>query len=148
MLGRHWYPPANMWTEMNRLKNEMEQLFGRAGEGSRGDGRGAHPGFNLWEDDDNLFVEAELPGIELDDIDIVVTGDRHLSLKGERKQPALEGGAWHRQERGFGNFARSVELPHDVDSENVSANLTYGVLTITLPKREEAKPRKIKVKAS
>jgi len=146
MYGRQWHLLGDMWTEMNRLQNEMEKLYGPWGARQQGNGSRAYPALNLWEDDDNLYVEAELPGIELDDLDIVVTDSNHLSIKGERKEPAAEGGTWHRQERGFGTFARSVELPHGVDSEKIAAKLAQGVLTITLPRREEAKTRKIKVK--
>ena len=61
--------------------------------------------------------------------------------------PAVEGGTWHRQERGYGAFNRTVELPESVDADKVEASFTQGVLTIVLPKREEAKPRRISVKA-
>jgi len=139
-----------MRTEVNRLQDEMNRLFDRWGvSGSRMFSRvAAFPALNVWEDEDNLFVEAELPGLELDDLEIYVTGENQLSVKGERKQPTLEKGTWHRQERGYGAFSRLVELPYAVQSERVSAQFRNGVLTMTLPKREEVKPRKIEVKSS
>ena len=106
-----------------------------------------YPPLNLWEDDNNLYVEAELPELELTDLEIFVNGDNQLSIKGERKQPEQEKGTWHRQERGHGSFSRVGELPQYVDSEKVTAEFKHGVLTITLPKREEAKARRIEVTA-
>jgi len=130
---------------MNRVRDEMERLFGR-GNGSQRYAYTVYPPINLWEDDDNLFVEAELPGLELSDLEITVTGDNQLSIKGERKSPEVESGTWHRQERGYGSFSRLIELPEHVDAAKVSAEFKHGVVTITLPKKEEAKPRKIEVK--
>jgi HSP20 family protein len=133
---------------MGRLHEEMSRFFDRwGGTGLRRNGRVEYPALNLWEDDESLFVEAELPGFELDSLEIFVNGDNQLSLKGERKPPEVENGTWHRQERGHGSFQRMIDLPHYVDSSKVTAQLTNGVLTVTLPKREESKPRRIEVKA-
>jgi HSP20 family protein len=135
---------------MKRLQEEMEQWFGR-GAGMNDPRRFAHsvfPPLNAWEDDNNLYVEAELPELELSDLEIFVNGDNQLSIKGERKQPERENGWWHRQERGLGSFSRTCELPQCVDSDKVTAELKHGVLTITLPKRKEARARRIEVKAS
>ena len=138
-----------MWPEMNRLQGEMEQWARRAGTNDpRRSAHNVYPPLNLWEDDDNLYVEAELPELELSDLEIFVTGDNQLSIKGERKQPERENGMWHRQERGHGGFSRVGELPQYVDSDKVTAESKLGVLTITLPKREEAKARRIEVKAN
>jgi HSP20 family protein len=133
---------------MNRLHDEMNRLFGRYSNGVREFSAGGYPPLNLWEDEDNLYVEAELPGFQLDDLEMYVTGDNQLSVKGQRKQPELGKGTWHRQERGYGAFSRLIELPGAVESEKVSAEFRNGVLTITLPKRAETKPRRIEVKAS
>lgn len=137
------------WNPVLEMRDEMSRLFDRWGmNGPRSLSRAQYPLLNLWEDEDNLFVEAELPGFEMDDLEIYVTGENQLSLKGERKQPKHEGGTWHRQERGYGAFNRVVELPTSVNGEKVSAEFRNGVLTISLPKREEAKPRRIEVKTS
>ena len=143
-----WGSFRDLRTEMNRLHHEMNQLFGRYGNGAPGFGRTTYPPLNLWEDEGNLYVEAELPGFSMDDLEIYVTGASQLNIKGERKQPELGKGTWHRQERGYGAFSRLVELPGDVDSDQVSAEFKHGVLTITLPKKEAAKPRRIGVKAN
>ncbi len=147
MLTR-WQPLGDVRAEMNRLNDEMNRLFGRYTNGAREFSTGGYPPLNLWEDENNLYVEAELPGFNLDNLEMYVTGENQLSIKGERKQPELEAGMWHRQERGYGAFSRLMELPGAVDSDQVSAEFKNGVLTIKLPKKEEAKPRRIEVKAS
>jgi HSP20 family protein len=133
---------------MGRLHDEMNRLFGRFGNGVREFSRSVYPPLNLWEDEGNLYVEAELPGFAMNDLEIYVTGDNQLSIKGERKAPELGNGTWHRQERGYGSFSRLMELPVAVDSSNVSAEFKDGVLTIRLPKKAEARPRRIEVKVS
>ena len=145
MLATRWEPFA----QMNRLRRDMDRLLDHWGDSRPLQySRSSFPPLNLWEHDDHMFVETELPGFELDDLEILVTGGNQLSIQGERKAPTLEDGTWHRRERGFGTFSRSIELPGYVDSENVSAEFKHGVLTITLPKREEVKPRRIEVKVS
>ena len=104
------------------------------------------PALNVWEESDNLFVEAELPGMQPADIEILVTGGDQLTLKGERKAVEVEKAAWHRQERGFGKFVRTLQLPYQVDPEKVEAKFENGVLNIRLSKHEAAKARKITVK--
>ena len=147
MLTR-WQSGGNWQTEISRLHDEMNRLFDRWDvNGTRSSARGAYPQLNLWEDDENLYVEAELPGLDLSDLEMYVTNENQLSIKGERKRPTPGAGTWHRRERGYGEFSRMIELPGFVDSEHVSAKLTDGVLTITLPKRDEGKPRRIEVKA-
>lgn len=147
MLTR-WQPFGDVRGEMNRLREEMNRMFGRYGNGARSLAPASYPPLNLWEDENNLYLEAELPGFDLNELEMLVTGDTQFSIKGERKQPGLEKGAWHFQERGYGNFSRLMELPGAVDSDKVSAEFKNGVLTVTLPKKEEAKPRRIEVKTS
>jgi HSP20 family protein len=149
MLTTEWQPLSTVWPEMNRLQAEMEQWFRRLGVNDpRRFARTAYPPLNAWEDDNNLYVEAELPELELSDLEIIVNGDNQLSIKGERKQPEQGEGMWHLQERGHGSFSRMGELPQYVDSDKVTAEFKHGVLTITLPKRKEAKARRVEVKAS
>ena len=147
MLSTRW--PFGGWQDFSRLHDEMNQLFDRwGGNGLRGSSRNVYPPLNLWEDDNHLFVEAELAGLEMSDLEIFVNGENQLTIKGERKQPEPENGNWHRQERGVGAFSRLIDLPYPVNSDDVSAEFKHGVLTITMPKREEAKPRRIEVKSS
>jgi len=145
MFGIRWQPlQVSDWS---RWQNEMDRVLERfAGGLPRQFAQAAYPALNLWEDSDRLCVEAELPGFELDELEIFVNSGKQLTIKGERRQVAAEGGVWHRQERTFGAFERTIELPHDVDADRVSAEFKQGVLTITMPKREEAKPRRIAVK--
>jgi HSP20 family protein len=107
----------------------------------------SYPPVNLWEDDDFVYAEAELPGLKLADLEISVTADNQLTLKGTRDPAAPEKVEWHRQERGFGRFERTIELPVSVDTGKVEARLENGVLTIKMAKSPGAKPRKIPVKA-
>lgn len=143
-----WQPSLDLRSEFHRLQDEMDRLFGRWGVNPRSPlGRSLFPPVNLWEDASNVYLETELPGLEMSDLEILVSGGNQLSIKGERKQPDSTNGTWHRQERGFGSFGRVIELPSPVDSEAVNATFTHGVLLVTLPKREEAKPRRIEVKS-
>lgn len=147
MVAR-WEPFGDLWSEMDRLRGEMDRLFGRAGVR---DGRrlatGVYPPVNLWEDENNLIMESELPGMDLNDLEIYVNAGNQLSIKGQRKQPSAEQGTWHRQERGYGGFSRLFDLPTEVNAEQIQAEFKDGVLTITMPKSEAVKPRRIEVKA-
>jgi HSP20 family protein len=137
-----------MQSEMNRLRGEMDRLFGRFNGGDRQLlSPTEYPAINLWEDDDHLFAEAELPGLNLEDLEIFVTAGNQLTISGERKEPASNGASWHRRERGYGKFTRVIELPVAVDEDRVEASFKLGVLTIKLPKQEAAKPRRITVSA-
>lgn len=148
MLATRWQPFDTMWPEVNRLDEDMEQWLGRLGmDNPRRFARSVYPPLNAWEDDNNLYVEAELPELELSDLEILVNGDNQLSIKGERKQPEQGEGVWHLQERGRGSFSRTGQLPPYVDSGKVTAELKHGVLTITLPKRKEVEARRIEVNA-
>lgn len=153
MLTTRWQPftdpwGTDLWGKMNRFRNEMDRLFESFGycDGPWPALAAAYPAVNVWEDADRVYAEAELPGMELSDLEIYVTGGNQLTIKGERKQPPTDKAYWHRQERGFGTFTRVITLPVDVDCDKVEARFHNGVLSITMPKSEAAKPRKITVK--
>ena len=98
------------------------------------------------ETKDNIIVKASVPGIKPDDIDVSVTGDV-LTIKGETaSEEKIEQGSYLRQERRFGKFERSLTLPTLVTADKADAKFEHGVLTLTLPKAEQAKPKSIKVK--
>jgi HSP20 family protein len=148
-----WKPGLFGWHrdpfgEMDRLRREMDSIYSAFAEG-RGiaPAAGVFPALNMSEDDHNLYVRAELPGVAPENIDIT-TKQNNLIIKGERKI-ATEGEkvSYHRKERDAGNFRRIISLPTRVDSEKVTASCKNGVLTVTLPKAEEAKPRQISVKS-
>lgn len=143
MFATRWQPWNEVVSEMNRLQNEMNRLFGRVGNGAR---PGAYPALNVWEDDEKLYVEAELPGMELSDLEIYVNSGNLLTIQGQRKEPETAPGTWHRRERGYGKFSRVFELPAEVQPDKVEAHFRHGVLMVVLPKREEVKPRRIEVK--
>jgi HSP20 family protein len=105
------------------------------------------PALNVWEDGDKLIAEAEVPGLKLEDIELLAVGTE-LTIKGRRPEVREPNTAVHRQERGVGEFARTITLPVEIDSGKVEATLRDGVLMIVLPKAEPARARKIPVKAA
>jgi HSP20 family protein len=147
MARSRWQTFDPVWTQLQQLQSEMNNLFRRWGDdGLRG--AGSFPPVNVWEENDALHLTAELPGMKLEGLEIFVTGNNQLTLKGERKPAApAKGAVQHRQERGFGGFVRVLTLPFAVDAGQVEARLENGVLRLKLPKHESAKPRKITVKA-
>lgn len=146
-LLTRWEPFGTLQEEMGRFQREMDRLFERWGFRDRPALAVSYPALNLWEDENYLYAEAELPGLKMEDLEIFVTGVDQLTLKGNREPLSLEEVEWHRQERGFGRFERVIALPVGVDAAKVEARLESGVLTIKMPKTEAAKPKKIPVKA-
>ncbi len=103
---------------------------------------------DIYENGDNLVLKAELPGVNPDDVEIRVE-DNTLYLKGERKfEKEVKEQNYHRVERSYGTFTRTFSLPNSIDSDKVAANYKDGVLTLTMPKKEEAKPKTIKINVS
>ena len=103
------------------------------------------PALDVYEDKDNLTVKAELPGMKREEIEVSLH-DGALTISGERKSETKDGNAEvYRSERFVGRFQRTVTLPSPVASDKVKASYKDGILTVTLPKAEEAKPRKIQV---
>ncbi len=143
------------WTfirEMDHLRKEMDELFREFGHPSAASaflpqvGTKRFPRINLSEDDENIYLEALLPGVDEKGIDLSITGNT-LALAGERSpEPVADGEqTWHRRERGHGNFLRTIELPADIDVAKVSAEQRQGVLKVTMGKAETAKPKKISI---
>lgn len=140
---------TSLFGELERLRRQMDRLSGGLSRGLFGQpAAGVFPLMNVTEDRDNYYVRAELPGIKADELDMSVTGDT-LSISGERKLPAEDEKAqYHRREREAGRFSRIFTLPARIDAGKVEARCIDGVLTVTLPKAEAAKPKQIPVKAS
>jgi HSP20 family protein len=146
-----WRPGAFGWhrepfAELESLHREMNRLMDSVSGAWRGlSGAGVFPALNVSEDGDNVYVRAELPGVNAKDIEISVH-DNNLLIKGERKI-AAEGGrvSYHRREREAGTFQRITSLPTRVDAGKVTAVCKNGVLSVTLPKAAEVKPRQISV---
>ena len=143
-----WQPFSPQWNPLQQFQSEMNRLFDRWNGGTAPEtGSAAFPALNVWEEAEQVFVEAELPGLKLEDLEIYVTGGNQLTIKGERKPNVPENSTWHRQEQAFGTFSRSLTLPFPVDPDKVDARLENGVLLVKLAKHESARPRKIPVKA-
>jgi HSP20 family protein len=106
--------------------------------------RVSYPPVNISEDESNIYVSAEIPGVEIGDIDLTLT-DGSLVIKGERTS---ESGKYFRQERATGNFQRIITLNVPVNPDNVAATMKNGVLSIVLAKTEEAQPKKIDITVS
>src|SRR4051812_43278174 len=136
--------------ELTSLQNEMNRLFNTAFDAPAAGGNGGAlrrwmPAMDLVETEDHFVLRADLPGLSEEDVNIEVE-DRVLTVSGERKaehETTKEG--YHRVERAFGSFARSLTLPEGVDAEAVTASFDRGVLEIRVPKPEQRKPRKISI---
>lgn len=139
-------PLGQLRTEVDRLFNDfmggLSQFTPPSFVGRRG-----FPTLNIWETPEAVHVEAELPGVEANELDIAVVG-RELTIKGQRAAEAPEGLTYHRRERAAGSFTRLVKLSTEVNPDAVSATLRDGVLEVKLPKSEAAKPRKIAIQTS
>ena len=112
-----------------------------------GDGEFITPTMDVYEENDDIVVKAELPGLDKNDIEVNIS-DWELTLKGEKKKEAkIDEENYYRCERSYGAFLRSLELPAGVQADKVKASFKNGVLEVRLPKAEEAKTKTIKVKA-
>jgi HSP20 family protein len=128
------------------LRHEMLNLLGNVAPTLTQRPRG-FPAVNLWEDAGFMYVEAEVPGLDMKDLEITVAGDE-LTVKGHRETLDAREYTYHRRERGTGEFARTLRLPVEINADQVEATLVDGVLRIKAAKAEAAKARKIKVTAS
>jgi|ERR1700704_1644795 len=137
--------------ELNRIRNELNRIFEDPFSllaPSTSFFEGWHPTLDVYEDKDKITVKAELPGMKKEDIAVSLNGDT-LTVSGERKEEQeKKDKETYRSERYFGRFQRTITLPQPVDASKIQANYKDGVLTITLPKSEEAKPKQIEVKTS
>ena len=133
--------------ELGQLRRQLDRMVtGRETPTFRRAGTGVFPLVNLTEDTDNYYLRAELPGLKGEDLDIQAT-DNNISISGERKLPEENKNArFHRRERDSGRFSRAVTLPGKIDNGKISAKITNGILTITVPKAESAKPKQIEIK--
>jgi HSP20 family protein len=143
MMYRRFRTPT-AWDEMERLQREVNRVF-RDVYPRRYRVAPTFPAMNVWSNDDGLVVTAEVPGINPKDINVTVIEDT-LTVSGERQPDQVgEDANYLRQERGYGKFTRSLQLPYSVASSKVEANFHNGVLNVTLPRKEDDKPKKIKV---
>jgi len=142
------WDPRSSFEELEKMRRQMDRLY----EGFRGDpwrepSAGVFPLTNVTEDKDSFYLRAELPGVKADDLEISVTNNS-ISISGERKISENENVKYHRREREAGKFSRMISLPTAIDTSKVEARSSDGILTVTIPKAETAKPRQITIKAS
>ena len=134
----------SIWNEMDRMQRDMNMLMNMYVPTRRASAH-AFPAVNLWNSEDKAVVTVEIPGVKQDDLDIMVAGDT-LTIKGSRTiDDIAEKASVHRQERGSGQFSRSLRLPFPVESDKVDAKLKNGVLQIHMPRASHDLPRKIAV---
>jgi len=138
---------APLW----RLHDEMDRMFERFFDEvpAARSYAATYPAFNVWESDDGnaAYLEAELPGMKIEDLDITVLGNQ-LTIAGQRQignDDPKSNVNWLRRERASGRFTRTLTLPWDIDPDKVEARFVNGVLTVTLPKSEASKPKKVKL---
>lgn len=148
----------NPFADMDQLRRDIDRAFegftSPEGPSHRvaflpGRGPRRYPLMNLFEDRENLYIEALTPGVEPDSFDITVLQNR-LTLSGEKSRISADVNpeAFHRAERSSGKFVRAFELPLEINEERIQAEYKNGLLMITLPKAEKAKPRQVNVKVA
>jgi HSP20 family protein len=135
--------------DLRSLQNEVNRLFSSnlsQAFGDEGIGRGAwNPSVDIYENKDQIVIEAELPGMNREDFDLTIENNV-ITLRGERRfEKKEETDNYHRVERSYGSFTRSFTLPQTVSGEGATAEYKNGVLRVTLPKREEVKARRIEI---
>jgi HSP20 family protein len=157
-LRRDTMAEWNPWHGLDSLRREIDKAFEDFGWRTESPfrtaflpGRGArrYPLINLYEDRDNLYVEALAPGIDAASLDLTVVRSI-LTIAGEKRRVSgdIKPEAFHRSERATGKFVRHIELPVEVDEGRVKADYKHGLLLVTLPKAEQAKPKQISVQVA
>lgn len=142
-----WEPFRDMLSLQERVNRIFEESFRTrtSGEEDWALGGSWAPAVDIYEQDNNIVLKAELPGLDPKDVDIRLENNT-LTLQGERKlDTEVKRESYHRVERSYGTFTRSFTLPAVVDQQNIKADYREGVLRVTLPKREEAKPKQISI---
>ena len=152
MIVRHvrpwnvaWNTPPNSFAQMRRdMESLLERLTGVTGDEMM---PGVFPPMNVSEDRDHYYVRALIPGVDAAKLDVSVV-HQTITVSGTRESSQEQGVSYHRRERAEGGFSRSVTLPGAFDGARVDAKYVDGVLTLTVPKHEAAKPRRVTVQSS
>ena len=130
----------SIWNDFAEVQNEFDRFFRRGfGEGARG----YYPPANIAENADAYVIQARVPGLTKDDVSVELEG-RALTIRGEHKRDTAN---FTREERATGKFERTITFKHALAADKIQAEVKNGILTVTLPKAEEAKPRKIEIVA-
>ena len=146
LFKRLRYAPS--FDHVDQFRSEFDNLFRRLSSHTARDfGANVYPAVNIAQDTDNFYLRAEVPGVKSEDLDISVVRNK-VTLSVKRQQTTEEPRNYHRRERNFGEFKRTVTLSNDIDPEKVVANYKNGVLTVKLAKTEAAKPRQIEIKTA
>jgi HSP20 family protein len=141
-------PISRRTRDLANIPDRWEDIFGRFLAPFEGEmfGGGWFPSLDIAEKGEAIVVKAELPGMKADEIELSVDGNM-LTVSGEKKDETKETkDNYYHVERRYGKFQRTIQLPSEVDKSKIEAKMEDGVLTVTLPRSEEAKPRKIQVK--
>ena len=139
--------PWSMFDELASLQEDLNRAFSGVGtEVSRW--RREVPLMNIWQSEEGIIVDAELPGVDPAEVEVSVVGDE-LSLRGKLAESApAEGEKVYRRERQTGQFARTVQLPFRAEAEKVKAAYKNGILRVTVPRSEEEKPKRVAIQAA
>lgn len=144
MSGLPW---QRGWDPFRELQREVGRIIGSLDPIQVARRVQVYPPMNLYDAGDRYLLTAQLPGMTSGDIELTITGET-LTLRGERARPErIRDETYRRRERPMGRWSRTVTLPDRVDNEQVSASFANGILTVTLPKAAEARPRHIAVTA-
>jgi HSP20 family protein len=144
-----WNPAGETATLNQRMERLFDEMLGRGlwRTAEERPLRGTWvPAINILEREDAIVIQADLPGLKAEDVEVTVE-EGTLSIRGERKlEEVNEGETYHRVERLYGSFERTFTLPNSVDTSKIDARFKNGEMLLTLPKREESKPRAVKIK--
>lgn len=140
---------SDAFDDLLRLQGELDNLLRKPSQGflPGPSSAGVFPPVNVFRGPQGMMIRAEMPGINPADIDVSIEG-RQITISGERTPDAAARGGYHRRERAWGKFSRSIRLPDDVDPAQAKAECRDGILTVRLPLHEAAKPRQITVQGS
>jgi len=147
IIKRYIKPYQAARTSFDQVRTEMDRLFGGLfAERMIPRTKMVYPPVNLYDDDENFYLTAELPGMNSDNLDINVEAE-NIQIKGEQKvEPEEKNGHYHRRERKGGGFAKKIFLPARISTDKVKADMKNGILKVTMAKAQEIKSKKIQVK--
>lgn len=142
-LWNRWDMGFDPFSELRQMERQMNRLFRDI------HGRGTdYPALNYWSSENEAQLEVEMPGVSAEDFELSVQDDV-VTIAGERKDPFVDENATaHRQERAFGKFSRTLQLPFEVEADQVTARYENGVLRVTLPRRASTKSKRIEIQAA
>jgi HSP20 family protein len=137
--------PWSILDDLESLQEDMNRAFGGWAPARTSARRRVYPPVNVWSSKDGVIVDAEIPGVDIKDVDISVEADQ-LTIRGQiNVQEPKDDETYHRRERATGEFVRTLQLPFRANAEGIKANYKNGILRIAVPRSEEDKPHKVKI---